>query len=161
MARGEAADWGGNYIPQLIEEGFTASGALDFLKAQGLGIRRQTFLRAWGETITALERRAQVEQTNLTRNPLAEEVTPFTAPHATGYLYSVDVLIRDRLTGEVYTTPSGYRTQTLVPYRDALAEALAALQEAQAASENETPRGQILGGIVNEVRQFVPEPDEG
>ncbi len=153
-------NYAGNYIPGLIAEGLSANAAYRKLGDLGLSLRRQTFLRAWGETVDALAKRETVEQTNVSRRPLAEEVTSFTAPRATGYLYQVDVLIRDRLTNEVYFTPSGYRSQRLVPYQEALQGAIDALAQAQIESERGTPLGQLVGGIVTQVREFVPE-DEG
>lgn len=81
-----------------------------------------------------------------------------TAPRATGFLYTANIAVRDRLTGEVFFTPSGYRSQGLVSYNTALQHAINAAQDAQEANR-ESFGGDILGGFVSQVRQFVPEDE--
>src|SRR6266498_2502866 len=70
------APWPTSYIPELQARGLSANAALLYLREQGLGIRRQTFLRAWGETRAAIEKRENVQAARLDRRPTASEITP-------------------------------------------------------------------------------------
>ena len=137
----------------------TASGALAHLREQGHRIRTQTFYRLWGETADAAARSSLNQAAPLNRRPTSEEITPFTAPRARGFLYTIDIAVRDRLTGEVFMTPSGYRSDRLVSRGRALRGAIEAARDAQEINR-ESFGGEILGGTITQVREFVPE-DEG
>lgn len=149
-------DYAATYIPQLIAQGFSANGALAFLREQGLGIRRQTFLRAWGQALNYRDQEGRMSQVNLSRTPLAEEITQKAVPRAEGFFYPINAFVRDRETNEVYLTSTGYRTQTPVSYQEAIRGALDALRAAQQLERN-TPPGQILGAEALPVIEYVPE----
>jgi hypothetical protein len=137
-----------------------ATEALQHAREQGVKIRTQTWYRLWGETRAAADRVGALSASNMHRRPTAEEITPMTVPKAKGYLYTVNVAVRDRLTGEVFYTPSGYRSDTLVSKNRALQGAIEAAQAAQEANR-ESFGGQILGGTLTQVRQFIPEDETG
>lgn len=138
----------------------TATQALNHLRQQGLGIRTQTFYRLWGETAAASARSSINQAAPLNRRPTTEEITPFTAPKAKGFLYTIDIAVRDRLTGDVFLTPSGYRSDRLVARQTALTGAIEAARSAQEESPNSFG-GEILGGTITQVREFVPEDETG
>lgn len=160
MARGEA--WITNYLPKLIGEGLSPTAALRLLRAPeaeggfGLSIRTQTWYQAWGETVAALASREAIAQAPLGRRPVADEITPFSSRTATGFLYSVDVLVRNRATGETYYTPSGFRSQQRVSYRTAIAGAVSAIADAAIAGSPSAGNLQVLGALPVEVREYQP-----
>lgn len=145
-------------VNQLQARGMSATEGLRHAREQGVKLRTQTWYRLWGETRAAADRIGQVGAARMHRRPTSEEVTPMTAPRATGFLYTANIAVRDRLTGEVFFTPSGYRSQGLVSYNTALQHAINAAQDAQEANR-ESFGGDILGGFVSQVRQFVPEDE--
>lgn len=148
--------WPVNYIPQLQAKGMSATEALGWLRERGLGIRTQTFYRAWGETVAALDKRENVEQARLDRRPLAQEITPLRTKSATGFRYQVSAAVVRGNTGEVYYTPTAAKFDKLVSYDTALQAALGALSDAQV--EGESLSGdRLLGGIVTEVRELTPD----
>lgn len=148
-----------NYIPQLQARGMNATEALQWLKDRDMGIRRQTFLRAWGETQAALAARPTVQQARIDRRPVAQEIVPMTTKTATGFRYQVDALIKRGIDGEVYRTPTAAKFDRLVSYDTALQAALGALSDAQR-DEGSLAGDQIIGGVVSEVRELTPSDFE-
>lgn len=160
MARGDA--WVTQYLPQLIRAGLSPTAALrEFrrpVEEGGIGgkIATQTWYQAWGETLAALQSQALVMQVPLGRAPSQSEVTEYSSRGAAGYLYSFDVLVRNRATGETYYTPSGYRSSGRVQYGTAMRGAVAAIEDAAAEGSPSAANLQILGALPVEVRLYVP-----
>ena len=153
MAR--KAPWVVNYIPQLQARGMNATEALQWLKDRDMGIRRQTFLRAWGETRAALAARDINMGARLDRRPTAEEIVPMTTKSATGYRYQVDALVKRGIDGEVYRTPTAAKFDRLVTRGEALEQALGALYTAQI-EDGSLAGDQVIGGTIQEVRELTP-----
>lgn len=147
-----------NYIPALQQEGLSANAALQRLRDMGLGVRRQTFLRAWGETRAAADRSGAVQTAPLDRAPIGGEITVAGRPRARGYLYNVNVAVEDPVTKEVYFTPWGVRSAELLTYGAALAQAVESFAGAADFGRG-TPEGRALGATVEDVLQLVPEDD--
>lgn len=160
MARGDT--WVTQYLPRLIAAGLSPTAALrEFrrpVEEGGIGghISTQTWYQAWGETLAALQSQQQVMQAPLGRAPSQSEVTPYSSRGAQGYLYSFDVLVRNRATGETYYTPSGYRSNTRVQYGTAMSGAIAAINDAAAEGSPSAANLQVLGALPIEVRLYVP-----
>lgn len=160
MADREA--WVTNYLPGLIREGLSPTAGLALFRqaasegGYGGSIRTQTWYQAWGETVAALASQEAVMQVPLGRPPTASEITEYSSRGATGRLYSFDVLVRNRATGETYYTPSGYRTQGNVTYNTAMTGAISAILDAAEEGSPSAANLQVLGALPTEVRQFVP-----
>jgi hypothetical protein len=160
VARGD--DWVTQYLPKLIQSGLSPTAALrEFRRPAdegGIGgrIATQTWYQAWGETLAALQSQEQVMRVPLGRAPTAQEETPYSSRGATGRLYSFDVLVRNRATGETYYTPSGYRTNQRVTYATAMTGAISAIQDAAEQGSPSAANLQILGALPIEVRVYVP-----
>lgn len=158
-----ASDWITNYLPGMIREGLSGAEMLRRLRSPtdeggpGLSIRTQTFYRALGETIDALGKVSEVGSAPLGRRPVADEITAYASRQATGYLYSFDVLVRNKTTGEVYYTPAGYRTDRLVQMRTAMGGAIGAIVEAGKEGSPSAGELDVLGAIATEVREYQPE----
>lgn len=154
--------WVTQYLPQLINAGLSPTAALRQFRAApeegglGLSIATQTWYRAWGETVAALQSQQQIMQVPLGRAPTPNEVTPYSSVSARGYLYSFDVLVRNRATGETYYTPSGYRSSARVTYNTALNGAIAAISDAAVQGSPSAANLQVLGALPIEVRLYEP-----
>lgn len=161
MAKGDP--WLTNYMPAMIRQGLSATAALRQLRAPveqggaGLSIRTQTWYQAWGETTAALSRQQAIRGVPLGRAPTIDEVTPYSSRGATGFLYSFDVLVRNRATGETYYTPSGFRSDRRVTYQTALQGAISAIADAAAEGSPSAANLQLLGALPIEVREYQPE----
>lgn len=96
---GNPASW----IPQFMAEGYSANGALRALRDAGAGIRRQDFLRAWGEVASDLGLR----QANLTRDlsspVVAAELPTWHAGTPGRFGYTARVVLRDNATHTINT----------------------------------------------------------
>lgn len=160
MARGDV--WLTNYLPGLIRGGYTPTAALRLFRAPqdeggfGMSITTQTWYQAWGETVAALNAQDAVMQVPLGRAPSQSEITPYSSRGASGLLYSFDVLVRNRATGESYYTPSGYRSQKPVTYQTAMSGAISAIVDAAAEGSPSAANLQVLGALATEVRQYLP-----
>lgn len=91
------------YIPQLIREGYSANSALKFLREQGAGMRRETFLRTWGEVRGALAAQPALGSVPLDSPRPASELATWRAGRPDTFGYQVAVVVRDRPTGLVTT----------------------------------------------------------
>lgn len=150
--------WITQHLPGLIREGVSGAEALRRLRGAGVAIRTQSFYRAWGETKAALASWSQVAEAPLGRRPVGAEITEYSSRHGSrGYLYSFDVLVRNRSTGEVYYTPSGFRTNRLVRYETAMQGAVDAIAMADPEGSPELADMQVIGAVPLEVREYVPE----
>ena len=149
------APWPTSYIPELQARGLSANAALLYLREQGLGIRRQTFLRAWGETRAAIEKRENVQAARLDRRPTASEITPLTTRSKTGYLYHFHALVQLGATGEVYRTPISTTFDRLVSYDRARTEVMDTLLAAQVEGGT-LEQERIIDAIPMEVRDMIP-----
>lgn len=82
-----------------MRAGLSANAALRELRAAGAGMRRQTFLRAWGEVAADLAARPVWATTNLDRPVLPSELPEWHAGRPGLLGYTGRVVVRDRATG--------------------------------------------------------------
>lgn len=151
----------GSLIPQLQEQFTSAGAALEHLKSQGLGMRRQNFLRLWGAVKADEGLRERLGGVDVYSTPHAGEITQVPRPRARGYQYNVDVLVRDATSGAFYFTPTAVVTPTLITRMEAIDAAAQLLLRMQAGSTRGTPAGEIrMGGEVTGILERVPEEDE-
>lgn len=151
----------GSLIPQLQRDFPSAGAALAHLKSQGLGMRRQNFLRLWGavKADEGLRQRLGARDIYSVRGP--EEITQVVRPRARGFQFNVDVLVRDSVSGSFYFTPTAIVTPTMITDAEALDRAAQLLLRMQEGSERGTPAGEIrMGGEVTGVLERVAEEEE-
>lgn len=148
-------------IPGYQREGFSAEQALADLKGSGLGIRRQTFLRAWGASLKAEAIREGLETADPYHLPQASEIVQVPRPRARGFQYDVDVLMRDPLSGAVWFAPTSVVTPQLITHLEAIEQAALSLQAALAGGRPGQDYGEVFGGgTVTNIYERVPEYDE-
>lgn len=109
---------------QAAREGLSANQAYQRFRELGLGLRRATFLKVYGEAKAALANRVEEVTKPIEGKPRAADILHMTTKTATGYMQYVDIYVRDRTTGEVFATPYGIRSDELGTRADVIASAL-------------------------------------
>lgn len=160
MAR-RAPAYVANLIPGLQARGLSANDALAELRAQGLGVRRQNFLRLWGATQKEASLRGRLSTNHPSQTPERSEIVQVQRPRARGFQFNVDLLARDPATGEFYFTPSAVVSDRLITFGEAVDIAASNLRAMQAKGGRDTVQADILqGGHVTSVLERVPELEE-
>jgi hypothetical protein len=150
--------WTTNYIPGQIRAGLSAEEAWRQWRDEfGYRINKSTFLTSFGQTVAALANRPRIAETPEHRRPDSEDIIPYSARNASGYLYSFEFVVRLRSSGEVLVIPSGYRTDRLVRMGTALSGALDAILLADPENSPDLADMQVLSSVATEVREYVPE----
>jgi hypothetical protein len=84
-----------------MRAGYSANQALAYLREQGAGMRRDTFLRAWGEIANDLATRPATADLPLDQPISQSEMSTWRAGRPGTYGYANRVYVRDRSTGLV------------------------------------------------------------
>jgi len=121
------------YIPSLFEQGLSANKALDFLKEQGLGYRRQDFLADWRETSGLKAKEDTFKYIRKDFKPTAATITITEESLSREYSYIFRITGRDSLTGETKELEWRYATDNLI----SIAEAESIAEESMLAPEYE------------------------
>lgn len=145
--RGNLAPW----IAAAIKQGLSANESLRALRAEGRGLRRETYLDLYAQVADNLRLKAGGADREGGRRPYAREILFAPSTVAVGYMQYVDIWVRDTSTGEVYPRPYGLRTDNLMTHDDAIATALDRYQD-HAADYGET----ILGASYMATYLFAP-----
>lgn len=136
MAPIEPVNLGGDarsYIPQLMRAGYSATGALGFLRSMGAGMRTQTFYRAWGEVAADLALRPGVAQLDPSTPISEQQLATWRAGRSGTFGYQVNIALRDRPTGVVgIKTHYVFSADNISP-QDAIDQAIADYQSVQTA----------------------------
>lgn len=160
MAR-RAPAYVGSLIPGLQAKGLTANEALAELRSQGLGIRRQNFLKLWGASIKEGSLREKLSTGDVHATFEHGEVVKVTRPKARGFQFNVDLLAYDKSTGEFYFTPTAVVSDTLNWTRGEIIQMAAESLRAQIDKGRDSVQADILqGGHVTSVLERVPETEE-
>ncbi len=91
----------GSMVAALQARGYSANRTLAALREAGHGVRRETFLRLWGEVAAGRANRADEASRPLNAVPTGNELRTLTTRQATGVMQMVEVYLRDRATGLV------------------------------------------------------------
>lgn len=127
------------FIPELMRQGYSANSALAFLREQGAGMRRQTFLRVWGEVGRSLQQQPALGTIPQDAPRPASEMATWRAGRPGQYGYQVNVLVRDRPTGLVSTRTTYVFTPTNITPAEAAARATEAFVEQQQTNYQQSP----------------------
>lgn len=109
---------------QRAQEGVSANQAYREFREAGGQLRRATFLSAFRQVRQGETEPGTEVGRPLNAKPAASDVMHFETQTGTGYLQSVDVWVRDRETGEVYTVPASVQTDFLMRRADVVATVL-------------------------------------
>jgi len=135
-----------------VEDGWSATAGLDRFRAEGGAIRNDTWYRMYSEIKTSLAGRAGTYNEPVNRIPTASEVKQWTTAHAKGYIQQVEVLVRDKTTGEVYSAPFSLAGKTLRSRAAVLKHAL----EQYTGDSEEKYAQKVLGAIYTGTYQMIP-----
>jgi hypothetical protein len=121
------------FIPQLQRAGYSANGALEFLRAQGAGMRRATFLQTWGEVARDLASRPGIADIPQDVPMGVGDLATWRAGRPGTFGYQVNIALRDRATGLVtIKTHYVFSPENLAP-TDVTRQAMADYLDAQTA----------------------------
>ena len=136
-----------------IQAGQSAREGLANYRASGGHVANETWFRVTAELQTNLAAREGIYSEPVGRIPIASEIQRWTTQKARGYVQQVEVLARDRATGEVISIPYSLTGKTLHSRNYAIRQALDVYKR-------DTPSGegqQILGAIYSGTFEAVPE----
>lgn len=146
---GSAAQW----ALHAIREGWSARAGLDRYRAEGGRVADATWYKMTGE----LNRMVAERETELTRplslRPTADDIREWTTRNARGYIHQVEVLVRDRATGEIISVPYSAMSRQLKSRISVINEALRVYSSDNAKKYDQ----QVLGAVYTGTYQAVPE----
>ena len=146
---GSAAQW----ALAAIQDGLSASAGLSRYRSQGGRIANETWYKLTGELQATLAAREGVYNEPVNRIPTASEIQRWTTQKAKGYIQQVEVLARDRDTGEIISIPYSLTGRTLRSRASAIKAALSVYAGEQAKRYNQ----QVLGAVYSGTYEAVPE----
>ena len=88
------------FIPEMLQKGWTTGAALSYLKSQGLGYRRQTFLADWRQFSGAERKRDPLKAIPKKYKPTWETIQMSETRQVAKLHYSYKVEGMDTFTGE-------------------------------------------------------------
>lgn len=139
-------------VLDALKEGRSATSGLAAYRAAGGNVRTQTWYRLHGEVQSALAGRIGEASAPLDRAPGGDETTKWTTRNAGGFLQQVEVLVRDRATGEVMAKPFSVTGEAMLTRGEAISQALDAYMDN--ADEYEE---QVLGAVHVGAYELVPD----
>jgi hypothetical protein len=136
-----------------VQEGWSATRGLAEFRANGGHIGNETWYRLHSEIQSNIANRAGIFNQILTRIPIAQEIRNWTTRRAQGYIQQVEVLVRDKATGQVFSVPFSLAGKTLRSRRAVLKHALSTVT-----GENESKYEQaVLGAVYTGTYRLTPE----
>jgi hypothetical protein len=140
------------WILMTIQNAWTATRGLHEFRQAGGHISTATWYRVSAEMRVALGDRVGEFNGPLNQVPTAEEIKLWTTTRARGYIQQVEVLARDKITGEIISIPFSLAGRTLRSRAHAIREALRVYSNPD---EKKYPQ-QILGAVYTGTYQMVP-----
>lgn len=126
-----------------VKEGMSGSAGLRAYRAGGGKIGTQTWHRMVAEARHSISARGDEVSRPLNRRPTADETTTWTTAKAKGWIQQVEVMVRDRDTGDILTIPFSLKGRTLVSRQSAIDDALSVITPEGTDGEKQ----QILGAV--------------
>lgn len=136
---GGAAQWA--LASQL--EGKSASEGLRDYRAAGGRIASQSWFHLVGEMQAMLASREGIYNEPVNLRPVAREIQTWTTAKARGYIQQVEVLVRERSTGQIISVPFSVSGRSLVSRRNAISQALTVYSDDNAKKYDQ----QVLGAV--------------
>lgn len=106
-----------------VKNGLSANAGLRIAQSEGFGIRRETWLKMYGEAKNRAAVRSIALGEILTQVPGRSDINPVPTRNQTGYVQYADVYLRSKDTGDLYVRTQAIRTRTLLS-RDQVVEAI-------------------------------------
>lgn len=138
------------YITRAVGEGLSANKAYEAVRGTELGVRRQSFLQAYGEVRASVARAADVMGLPGGVPVPDEAVSEWQGAPADRYLYQVRVLVRDPQSLFVSSDPVSIVSRDVLTPDEVIGEAVDIWDAGAKAGSG--PEGQgVLGGFLTGV----------
>jgi hypothetical protein len=134
-------------------DGLSAREGLVQFREAGGHIASSTWFRAVGEVQAMLASREGIYNEPVNLRPVASEIQVWTTQKAKGFIQQVEVLVRERETGQIISVPFSVTGRTLVSRRNAIAQALDVYSDDNAKKYNQ----QVLGAVYTGTYEARPE----
>lgn len=138
---------------QGVEAGLSARQALALFREAGGHVADATWFKVYSEVAANISLREGIYDEPTDLHPVAGEIQTWTTSKATGYVQQVEVLVRDRGTGEVISVPYSAMGRELQTRREVLNKALSVYSDDNAEKYNQ----QVLGAVYTGTYQAVPQ----
>lgn len=151
---------------RAVAEGLSANAGLRMAQEAGLAIRRQTWLRMFGEVKANYSGRIAELDRPLNARPRPSEMTRIDTKTQRGYVQYVDVYTRNLDTGEIRSRPMAIRGERLLSRDSAIARAVETYRTAVDRSKvtpaqwGTDPREVVEGGIYGFTHALVPSTEK-
>jgi hypothetical protein len=136
-----------------VTEGQSARAGLANYRNAGGRIASQSWYRLVGEIQASLAAREGIYDEPLDSVPVATEIRTWTTAKAKGFIQQVEVLVRERSTGQIISVPFSLQSKTLVTRREAIRAALDVYSDDNAEKYDQ----QILGAIYTGTYEARPK----
>lgn len=136
-----------------ILQGYSARAGLSAFREAGGHVASQTWFKLTGELQASLADREGIYNEPTHLRPVASEIRTWTTAKARGYIQQVEVLVRDKGSGEIISVPFSVHGRTLVSRRVAMNQALDVYSDDNAERYGQ----QILGAIYTGTYEARPE----
>lgn len=140
-----------SFMIEGANQGLTGQQVLSALQEEGLGIRRQQFYRLWG-TARAIAAEAGLEPTRpLDQAPELANIPPVATNAAEGYLHTVRLVYKERVTGNQRVVYHSTKSDTPLTRQEAIDEAIDAYQ-----AHSEEYETDLIAAVHTSVIHLVP-----
>lgn len=141
-------------VAGAVEAGMSARAGLNAFRESGGQVRDATWYRMFGEYQRHLSEAGEEPGRPLNRYPTGDEITQWSTVDAEGYLQRVEVLTRNRGTGEVEWKPWSRAGDSVLTRQGAISDALDSF-----ASNADGYDEQILGAVYVGTHELIPGGD--
>lgn len=131
------------WVLLAIQKGWSATRGLAEFRSAGGHLATQTWHRLFAEIRQSIASIAETLGQSVGRVPVADEIKIWETTSAKGYIQQVEVLARDKATGEIISIPFSLTGRTLRSRNAAIKEALSVYGDEQAKRYDQ----QILGAV--------------
>ncbi len=136
-----------------IQEGLSARAGLAAFRQLGGHVANETWYKVTAELQANLASREGIYDEPVNRIPVASEIQRWTTQKAKGYIQQVEVMVRDKATGEIISIPYSLTGRKLVSRASAIKAALGVYGGDQARKYEQ----QLLGAVYSGTYEAVPE----
>jgi hypothetical protein len=126
-----------------VQEGLSARAGLGAYRESGGKIANETWYRLVGEIQASLADREGIYDEPIDEVPYAHQIKTWTTAKAKGYIQQVEVIVREKSTGQIISVPFSVTGHKLVTRRQAMQQALDIYSDENAQKYDQ----QILGAV--------------
>lgn len=112
------------FAMDAILQGYSGRGGLAAFREAGGHISSSTWFKLTGQLQADLAAREGIYNEPVDSIPVSSEIQTWTTAKARGFIHQVEVLARDKATGEVISIPFSVSSRTLLSRREVINQAL-------------------------------------